>query len=160
MTLDLNISASQAPKAQGTPYVRISDEQTEMAGLSPTEKETFNLAREAEKGDSAWDKAILNLVHPPALSLYALLDSGRTVMPPPLPKVQEAYSDVEKSTYLIDAANGLDASNGTVSAKTSINGAKAVSTPAAQTGVQTQAAQAPTASATTTISFSSQTIIA
>lgn len=160
MTLDLNISASQAPKAQGTPYVRLSDEQTEMAGLSLTEKETFNLARKAEMGDSAWDKAILNLVHPPALSLYALLDSGRTVMPPPLPKVQEAYSDVEKSTHLTNAASGPNTSGVTVAAKTSVTDAKAVPTTAVQTGAQTQAASAPAASGTTTISFSSQTIIA
>lgn len=160
MTLELNISASYATKAQDTAHVRLSGDQVDMAGLSLTEKQTFNLARDAESGDSAWDKAILNLVHPPALSLYALLDSGRTVVPPPLPKVQEAYSDVEKATPLMDVQSGQDTSKGADTAKTGRRDAKTVSATAVPTVSQTQAAPVSTAAVSTASSSVSQAIIA
>lgn len=160
MTLELNISASYATKAQDTSNVRLSDDQMDIAGLSLTEKQTFNLAREAETGDSAWDKAILNLVHPPALSLYALLDSGRTVVPPPLPQVQEAYSNVAKATHLADGQNGQDASEGTDVAKTSRSDVKNAPAVAVQSVSQTHAAPVSTATTPTASSSATQAIIA
>ncbi|HBF31125.1 hypothetical protein [Rhizobium sp.] len=156
MTLELSISTASAHKAKNTHYLRMSEDESAMEGLSLAEKETFNLARKAETGDSAWDKAILNLVHPPALMLFALLDSGRKAGAPPLPQVQEAYSDVAKATQKAATQNGDGTYRNADFAKTGMNDAKSAST------ISVQATTAPSASSADSAAASSaaKTIIA
>lgn len=94
MTIELNRSPVYANKAREAHALQIEREHVPVVSLSLTEQETVSLARQAESGESLWDKVILNLVHPPAITLFALLDSGRKVAAPPLPQVQEAYDSV------------------------------------------------------------------
>ncbi len=148
MSLDLNISAAYANKPQTSQPVRVHDDETAMEGLTPAQKETFNLARKAKAGDNAWDKAILNLVHPPALMLFALLDSGRQTLAPPLPQVQDAYTDVSKTPQTGDAK---DSQKTAVSKSSSDFAQQPSNTVAPQVNVSTVTSGATTISYTTQV---------
>ncbi|MBB4953101.1 hypothetical protein H4S14_001146 [Agrobacterium vitis] len=120
--------------------------------MSLAEKETYNLARKAESGDSLWDKTILNLVHPPALMLFALLDSGRKVAMPPLEQVQEAYDTVSKATQ--DAESRSTAASSDNAVKTAVSSGVSAPTQSAETAPAATTApsrSAPQTSAPTTI---------
>lgn len=116
MTVELNTSAVYANKAREAQYFQLEEEQISVVGLSLAEKETFSLARKAESGGSLWDKVVLNLVHPPALMLFALLDSGRKAVAPPLPQVQEAYDTIADAAK--DAAAATQSATSTAAGLT------------------------------------------
>ncbi|THF50686.1 hypothetical protein [Allorhizobium terrae] len=103
MTVELNRSPAYATKAPEARAPQIERERGPVVGLSLAEEETINLARQAETGQSLWDKVILNLVRPPSITLFALLDSGRKVAAPPLPQVQEAYDSVANTAKELSA---------------------------------------------------------
>jgi hypothetical protein len=151
MTVELNTSAVYANTAREAQYVQLQQEQTSIVGLSLAQKETFNLARTAETGDSVWDKVILNLVHPPALTLFALLDSGRRVAAPPLPQVQEAYDTIAKTAKETDTKT---TNPDTGSEKTAVTAHVSVAPVTGQVSAPTQAVSttpASTQTATATI---------
>jgi hypothetical protein len=160
MTIDLNTSPVFANKARETQYLQLEREQIPVVSLSLAEKETVSLARKAESGESLWDKVILNLVHPPAITLFALLDSGRKVAAPPLPQVQEAYDTVANTAKEAPAeAPQSQATNTAADTSpaivTTTVAAPVSAAPAAPSHVaspaQTASQPAPTASATTAI---------
>jgi len=131
MSVELNTSAVYATNVRVPQSFRFEDEEASVVGLSLAEKETYNLARKAESGDSLWDKTILNLVHPPALMLFALLDSGRKVAMPPLEKVQEAYNTVSNATQEVESRSATGSSDNTV--KTTVHSEVSAPTPSAAT---------------------------
>ncbi|MCF1483365.1 MULTISPECIES: hypothetical protein [Rhizobium/Agrobacterium group] len=122
--------------------------------LSLAERETYNLALDAQNGDNVLDKVILNVVRPPALVLFALLDAGRVFPDVPLPQAQDAYDRMAETTEtaLPDVGDSSKNQPGAKSAKTdsgfAASGSNATSSPIA----------AGTSSASSTISTSAPSI--
>ncbi|MGV2106412.1 hypothetical protein ACQZ4X_10145 [Agrobacterium vitis] len=124
--------------------------------LSLAERETYNLALDAQNGDNVLDKVILNVVQPPALVLFALLDAGRVFPDVPLPQAQDAYDRMAETTEtaLPDVGDSSKNQSGAKPAKTdsgfAASGSNAISSPIA----------AGTSSASSTISTSAPSITA
>ncbi|NSZ15551.1 hypothetical protein [Agrobacterium vitis] len=124
--------------------------------LSLAERETYNLALDAQNGDNVLDKVILNVVQPPALVLFALLDAGRVFPDVPLPQAQDAYDRMAETTEtaLPDVGDSSKNQPGAKPAKTdsgfAASGSNAISSPIA----------AGTSSASSTISTSAPSITA
>ncbi|MCF1462136.1 hypothetical protein FS827_12535 [Agrobacterium vitis] len=124
--------------------------------LSLAERETYNLALDAQNGDNVLDKVILNVVQPPALVLFALLDAGRVFPDVPLPQAQDAYDRMAETTETVLPDVG-DSSKNQPGAKPAqpdsgfaASGSNAISSPIA----------AGTSSASSTISTSAPSITA
>ncbi|MGV2127294.1 hypothetical protein ACQZ4Q_14835 [Agrobacterium vitis] len=124
--------------------------------LSLAERETYNLALDARNGDNVLDKVILNVVRPPALVLFALLDAGRVFPDVPLPQAQDAYDRMADTTEIAVPDVG-DSSKNQQGAKPAepdsgfaASGSNAISSPIA----------AGTSSASSTISTSAPSITA
>ncbi|WP_180604144.1 hypothetical protein [Agrobacterium vitis] len=124
--------------------------------LSLAERETYNLALDAQNGDNVLDKVILNVVQPPALVLFALLDAGRVFPDVPLPQAQDAYDRMAETTEtaLPDVGDSSKNQPSAKPAKTdsgfAASGSNAISSPIA----------AGTSSASSTISTSAPSITA
>ncbi|MGV2121904.1 hypothetical protein ACQZ4R_02235 [Agrobacterium vitis] len=127
--------------------------------LSLAERETYNLALDAQNGDNVLDKVILNVVQPPALVLFALLDAGRVFPDVPLPQAQDAYDRMAETTETTETAlpDVGDSSKNQPGAKPAqpdsgfaASGSNAISSPIA----------AGTSSASSTISTSAPSITA
>ncbi|MDQ0455248.1 hypothetical protein [Rhizobium paknamense] len=76
---------------------RATVDETEMEGLSFLERETYRLARDAERSNNVEDKMVLNVVHPPALVLLALLNGDRSESESDLQRAKEAYEEIAAS---------------------------------------------------------------
>ncbi|MGV1896012.1 hypothetical protein [Agrobacterium vitis] len=124
--------------------------------LSLAERETYNLALDAQNGDNVLDKVILNVVRPPALVLFALLDAGRVFPDVPLPQAQDAYDRMAETTEtaLPDVGDSSKNQPGAKPAQPdsgfAASGSNAISSPIA----------AGTSSASSTISTSAPSITA
>ena len=109
MIVPTNSSNTPLPASKDDTFSALSEGGISLEGLSLAQKETFNLARDARHGDNVLDKVLLNVVQPPALVLFTLLDTGRMSPEVPLPHAQNAY-DTIADTRDTGAADGLTGS--------------------------------------------------
>ncbi|MUZ75462.1 hypothetical protein GOZ90_22575 [Agrobacterium vitis] len=156
MIVQLNTSVPSAVAAKEDTASPFQDATVLPETLSLAERETYNLALDARNGDNVLDKVILNVVQPPALVLFALLDAGRVFPDVPLPQAQDAYDRMADTTEIEvpDVGDSSKNQQGAKTAKTDSgfadSGSNAISSPIV----------AGTSSASSTISTSAPSITA
>lgn len=119
MIVPTNPTVVALPAVKEDTSSALSEAGISLEGLSLAQKETFNLARDAEHGDNVLDKVLLNVVQPPALVLFTLLDTGRMSPEVPLPQAQNAYDTIAntRDTGTADGLTGAKSDPGSKTAK-------------------------------------------
>ncbi|MGG7517362.1 hypothetical protein ACQ3G6_05680 [Allorhizobium undicola] len=107
----IQVSATAQPAGNAQ---RSNASEAEMEGLSFAQKETYRLARDAEAGNDIDDKLILNVIHPPALILFSLLNGAKNDSPADLQRAHEAYGEISAASSMV-----ADADNNAAAAKLS-----------------------------------------